>query len=321
MRKGPVRVPLLARVTEWWSRGRRAQAASPRVRGVTERADIVATSLSHEAPPRDWAGPLLRLAGVDAAAPRSPDEGEPVIAATARALARFAEDPQRLPRRPQLLPHLLSTLNDEEASSRDIAGIIARDPALAANLLKLANSALYRSHAAPVESLDRAVAMVGVDGLRHLVAVALMQPVMKMEGGVFGRLPDLIWDHTQRTALIAADAARAGGREDVFAAQLLALLQGLGAIVVVQALRDAVERNAGALPAADALAELLHRWSPRLGRAVAGAWGLPERVMLALHEQDAGDIAAASGLARALSRAAPEASRAMELPPASDAAA
>ena len=278
-----------------------------------------ASPLSPEAASRDWAGPLLRLAGVDRATSPSPEGGAPVIAAARRALQRFAEDPQRLPRRPQLLPHLLSTLNDDDASSRDIAGIIARDPALAANLLKLANSALYRS-GAPVESLDRAVAMVGVEGLRHLVAVALMQPVMRMEGGAFGRLPDLLWDHTQRAALIAADAVRAAGREDVFAAQLLALLQGLGAIVVVQVLRDEAARDARGLPDVEAMARLLHRWSPRIGRAVAREWTLSERVMLALHEQDVDDMAKAGLLARALALAAPCASAAMEAPAVADAA-
>jgi HD-like signal output (HDOD) protein len=320
MRRGQVRVPLLARVTDWWSRNRRSPVASPLVRSVPVAADMAASSGLQDAASRDWAGPLLRLAEVDTAASGSPEDSACVVKAATRALARFAEDPQRLPRRPQLLPQLLSTLNDDEASSRDIAGIIARDPALAANLLKLANSALYRHHAAPVESLDRAVAMVGVDGLRHLVAVALMQPVMRMEGGVFGRLPDLIWDHTQRTALIAAEIARTGGREEVFAAQLLALLQGLGAIVVVQVLRDVTAETALGLPDLEATAGLLHRWSPRLGCAVAREWGLSERVMQALQEQETDDIATASPLARALALAAPDASAAMEEPQVADVA-
>lgn len=313
-------MPLLGKVTGWWSKRRGSPDALPLARADGEADGSGAPSPSPEAPSRDWAGPLLRLAGLDMAGSPSPDEGASVAAAT-RALARFAEDPQRLPRRPQLLPQLLSTLNDDDASGSDIATIIARDPALAANLLKLANSALYRRHGTSVESLERAVAMVGVDGLRHLVAVALMQPVMTTEGGVFRRLPDLVWDHTQRTALIAADDARAGGREDVFAAQLLALLQGLGAIVVVRVLQDAAAGNAGGLPGIEPMAALLHRWSPRLGRVVAQAWGLSERVMLALHEQDAADIAATSRLARTLALAASQASAAMEILSVSDAAA
>lgn len=263
---------------------------------------------------------MLRLAGLEAATSVPQDESPAVVAATRHALKRFAEDPQRLPRRPQLLPQLLSTLNDEEASQRDIAGIIARDPALAANLLKLANSTLYRSSAMPVESLDRAVAMVGVDGLRHLVSVALMQPVMRVEGGAFGCLPDLIWEHTQRTTLLAAQAVRAGGREDVFAAQLLALLHGLGAIVVVQVLRDTCVQAGAGVPDHGSVSRLLRRWSPRLGRAVAREWALSERVMNALGEQEIDDVAALGTLARALALATPAASAAMEALPVADAA-
>ena len=302
-------VALLGKVTDWWSRNRRA-ASVPAL--ALAPATPAGDAAAPQAPSRDWAGPLLRFAGVDAMASLPAEDSDAIIAAVRRKLQHFAEAPQRLPRRPQLLPHLLSTLNDDDASSRDIAGVIARDPTLAATLLKLANSALYRSHGPAVESLDRAVAMVGVDGLRHLVAVALMQPVMRVEGGVFGRLPDLIWDHTQRTALIAADAARAGGREEVFAAQLLALLQGLGAIVVLQALRDAVAAHAGGFPDAGSMARVLHRWSPRIGRAVAREWGLSERVMQALDEQGADATHAMSPLARAIAMAAPEASAVMD---------
>ena len=303
----------------WWKRERREPAISSVA--MAPHTDITGVAAAAPAAPsRDWARPLLRLAQMDIDACLSPEDSRAVLATARGALARFADDPQRLPRRPQLLPQLLGALNDDEASGRDIAGIIARDPALAANLLKLANSALYRRDTLAVESLDRAVAMVGVDGLRHLVAVALMQPVMRVEGGVFGRLPELVWEHTQRTALVAARLAGPSGREAVFAAQLLALLQGLGAIVVVQVLRDAAAGSAGRVPDAAAMARVLHRWSPRLGCAVAREWGLSERLMQALREQTADDVATLSPLARVLANAAPEAGNAMENPPVANAA-
>jgi HD-like signal output (HDOD) protein len=312
------RVVLLAKMTGWWKRG-----ASP-ARASSLPASSPGADACIDAQPEpaslDWAGSLLRLARLDAATPLSPEASAPLIDAVRRALKRFADDPRRLPRRPQLLPQLLSTLNDAEASSRDIAAIIARDPTLAAHLLKLANSALYRRHEAAVESLDRAVAMVGVDGLRHLVAVALMQPVMRVEGGAFGRLPDLIWDHTQRTSLIAAQAVRSGGREDVFAAQLLGLLQGLGAIVVVQVLRDTCSSASSGVPDIDAVSRLLRRWSPRIGRAVAREWDLSARLSQALDQQGAEDVATMGPLARALAFAAPEASDAMQTSLVADAA-
>ncbi|KAF1694127.1 HDOD domain-containing protein [Pseudoxanthomonas daejeonensis] len=263
-------------------------------------------------PGRQWALPLVESAlGHDRVAPGATDDE--VVRAAERALSRFASEPQRLPRRPQLLPELLGTLNDDEASGKRIAALIARDPALAAALLRLANSSLYRIQPAPVESLDRAVALIGTEGLRRLVAVALMQPVMRTERGMFGRLPERIWEHTQHAALEGARVAREVEGEDAFAAQLLALLQGLGAIVVVQTLRDeAAGRGQETMPP-ERVADVLQRWSPRIGRLVAAEWQLSPRLLGALDEQALDDVAAMGGLGRALASAGPAALASMDL--------
>lgn len=299
---------LLGALTSWWQRGRTPAVV---LRDVsTANPPAAATEAAAPAADRTWAEALLELAYEGQPPPLSPESSASLRDDAERTLARFAEAPQRLPRRPQLLPQLLSTLNDDEASGREIAGVIARDPALAAHLLRLANSALYRTQPAPIESLDRAVALVGTEGLRHLVAMAVMQPVMRMDGGALGALPDLIWEHTQRAALAAAQFAKTVEREDAFAAQLLALLQGLGAILVVQALRDACAQHRGA-PDVGVATRLLQDASPRLGRAVAREWGLSERVLQGLDDQALDDTTRMTGLGRALAVAAPHASAAM----------
>lgn len=252
---------------------------------------------------RDWMLPLVEMAfGQQAGAPA--EAGDNAIAAATRALERFGSQPQRLPRRPQLLPQLLGTLRDDAASRREIAAVIARDPALAGNLLKLANSAMYRVQTAPVESIERAVALVGTQGLRRLVAVALMQPVMRVEGGGLGQLPELVWEHTQYAALAAEEYARAAdGEEDAFAAQLLALLQGLGVIVAMQALRDACAGRS--LPAAADMAGFLQRGALQPARLMARDWGLSARALRALDDQALADPSAMDPLGRALMVAGP----------------
>lgn len=308
---------LLGALTSWWQRGR-TQPIAPRVASAIPLS-FAATGNVTAAVGRDWATGLLELAYDGQPAPLSPEDSAPLRWAAEEALARFADAPQRLPRRPQLLPQLLSALNDDDASGREIAGVIARDPALAAHLLRLANSALYRTQPAPVENLDRAVALVGTEGLRQLVAMAVMQPVMRMDGGALGALPDLIWDHTQRTALAAAQFAKTVEREDPFAAQMLALLHGLGAILVAQALRDACVQQGG-VPDAGIAARLLQEAAPRLGRAVAREWGLSERLLDGLEDQGIDDTARMSGLGRALAVAAPHATAAMASARVADAA-
>lgn len=252
---------------------------------------------------RDWILPLVELACAEAAEAAPPARDGAAIDAAVQALERFGPGTRGLPRRPQLLPQLLGTLKDEASSGRQIALIIGRDPALAGSLLKLANSAMYRVGSTPVESIDRAVALVGTQGLRRLVAVALMQPLMRVEGGSFGQLPELVWEHTQYAALAAEEYARSVEDEDGFAAQLLALLQGLGIIVAMQALAGACAGQR--LPAPADTAAFLQSGAPRVAQRMARDWGLSERALQALEEQALPDPAAMGGLGRALRVAGP----------------
>ena len=69
--------------------------------------------------------------------------------------------PKYVMRRPMMLPQLLRAVHDKKSTQHQLANIFARDPALAGNLLKVANSPVYRVSEDPVESLDRAVAHAG----------------------------------------------------------------------------------------------------------------------------------------------------------------
>ena len=246
-----------------------APAAAPAWGGEMQEAAPAATA----EPAAHWS---VRLAALALPAEATdPAVQMRLLSEVEASLLRLVHERVRLPRRPQLLPQLLGMLNDDRASGRQIAEVIGRDPALATNLLRVANSPMYRVHSSAVESLGRAVAMVGTDGLRQLVAVALMQPVMRLEGGATGTLPERVWEHTELSAGLAARAASGRGGDAVFAAQMLALLQGLGSIMVVQALRDACERLGCDAPDAPTTGELLQRWSARIGRGIAQAWELP----------------------------------------------
>ena len=140
-----------------------------------------------------------------------------------------------IPRRPHLLPQLIQSVNDSTASARSIGRIIGSDPLLTVNLLRIANSPFYRIQERPVESLMRAATLLGLDGLRPVIAAALVQPVMNPPDGDGGRFSQRVWDYTLRMSLAAADHARSVEREDGFSAQLAGLLRGLAMVMVVRA--------------------------------------------------------------------------------------
>lgn len=209
----------------------------------------------------------------------------PVIATVSKLLEHIEARPEYIPRRPSLLPKLLATVNDGEASMLAMARIIAQDPALTGNLLRVANTPLYRVGNQPVESIDRAVTLVGVQGIRSIIAIALLQPVMSTGAGPFGKFPELAWDHTLYSALAAEAHSVQVENGEPFVAQLVGLLYGLSAVVVFRIVRDQFAAQPDLVPDAASVAGLLERWvAPTAGR-IAANWELTERIQYALESQ------------------------------------
>jgi HD-like signal output (HDOD) protein len=210
--------------------------------------------------------------------------GDEFAAAVAATLTNIVDKPNYAPRRPMQLPKLLQAINDETASRGALSQIIAGDPALAGNLLRLANSPFYRHSPDPIESLDRAVAMLGIEGLRSMIAAALMQPVFRISGGGFAQFGDVTWEHSLYGASAAETHASMVDSADPFAAQLLALILGLATIVVFTVARDAFLAQQRK-PDAAYIAALIDAHTIGVARQVAASWELSERIDTALAEQ------------------------------------
>jgi HD-like signal output (HDOD) protein len=229
---------------------------------------------------------LHELAFGQPLAPHLSAENAKVLAAVASQLQSAAADPRYAPRRPLLLPELVRAVNDSDTTRRELAQMIMRDPALVGSLLKLANSPIYRRGSQPVESVERALAVLGTQGARSLVAAALVQPVFRPASGEPALFPEIVWEHTQRAAAAAEAHASLVEKGDAFAAQLVALVMGLGAIVVYRITLD--QFAARRLPPdATAIASLLDEYTAKAARQIAATWELSDRVLEALEEQQA----------------------------------
>jgi HD-like signal output (HDOD) protein len=225
----------------------------------------------------------------------------PVFTSVQKILERITARPEYFPRRPSLLPKLMATVNNSDASMREMSGIIAQDPALTANLLRIANSPFYRVNSTPVESIERAVTLVGVAGIRSIIATALVQPLMAAGNGVFSRFPELCWEHTLYSALTAETHATQVERTEPFVSQLVGLLYGLSAIVVFRIVRDQFAAHPELRVDPGSVARLLETWvAPTAGR-IAASWELNERLQYALESQTlAAELQMETSLGRSL---------------------
>lgn len=207
-----------------------------------------------------------------------------ITTAAVETLRGVADKPNYAPRRPMLLPKLVQAMNDDDVSRRELSGIISGDPALAGSLLRLANSPFYRLNPEPIESLDRAVAVLGIEGMRSLISAALLQPVFRTSSGSFAKFGDISWRHTLCAAKAAEAHAAVVEDSDPFAAQLLALMMGLATVVVFKVGSD--EYLARRVPAdAGVLARLIETQTASVASSIAASWELSERMSAALIDQ------------------------------------
>jgi len=226
--------------------------------------------------------------GLQDLGPPLPDD-HPVVASVLAAISDPETQKRLTPRRPNLLPQLMRAINDEEASRRELSAIIARDPSIVGSLLKMANSAYYRVAAGRVESIERAVVILGTDGLRSLVASSILQPIFQINSAkVFSRFPEVVWDHAQRSAHAAIPHAALVERTDAFGAELLCLITGLAEIILFRATIDHCQNNPEQKkhrPTPQLIAALLASQAPVFAWRLGAEWELSELMLAALEEQ------------------------------------
>jgi HD-like signal output (HDOD) protein len=216
-------------------------------------------------------------------------EGDPLVAAALAAIGDQDALRRYTPRRPHLLPQLMRAINDEESSRRELSAIIARDPAMVGSLVTMANSAYYRVAAGKVESIERAVVILGSEGLRSLIAASLMQPIFQINSAkVFARFPEIVWDHAQRSAHAAIPHAALVEKTDAFAAELLCMITGLAEIVLFRAAMDHCVNSSTPRqrrPVPQLIAALLASQSAAFAWRIGVEWDLSELMLAALEEQ------------------------------------
>jgi len=197
-------------------------------------------------------------------------------------LERLARDPaaagELVPRVPAVVPQLLRSLRDDSVSGADLARQIARDSVLVAEVIREANTPLFRS-AKPVTTIDGAVMVLGENGLRILLARVAFRPVINMQGGrVVRAVAPRLWLHSDACALAASLLAPDYGA-DPFEAYLAGLVLDVGLMVAFR-LIDHLDQPV--VPQSDAFCEALLACGRELAAGIATHWELPPFVASAI---------------------------------------
>src|SRR5215510_4937774 len=159
-------------------------------------------------------------------------------------LRELLAQPQHLPTIPALAQSLIDSFAREDVSFAEIGRLIATDPGLSARLLRLANSAYFRS-ARAIGSVDDALKFLGVKMARNLVIGGGIAAACKPAPGM---AIEEFWRYSLATAGVARWLARPA-RQDGELAFMVGLLHGIGQCVMRSAMpQDMLRIDTGAHP-------------------------------------------------------------------------
>ena len=189
----------------------------------------------------------------------------------------------KLPTLPGIALKILEAVQKERPDLKEIGEILATDPPLSAEVLRLINSSLY---ALPrkVTSVFHAVNMLGLNTVKNL---ALSFALIKQTRGK----EDEQFDYPQfwKSSLTAAVSARLIAQEvapkvseDAF---FIGLLHDMGMLTLARCMPDQYglivgETARDACPRQDAESQILGFDHMAVGRYLLGSWGLPANFCL-----------------------------------------
>lgn len=180
---------------------------------------------------------------------------------------------------PTLAVRILRIMQEPEPELRTLVAAIHEDPVVAAQVLRVANSAFY-TRGIEVRTLHEAAVRIGLRSIANVAVAAATKAVLDDREFQYRRPFEPEWKALWVAALETATAARhlaawlnRGDREEAF---LAGLMHDLGKVVALRAAGELVhdgDLSPEISPVVLALALELSHGS--LGRELAISWGLP----------------------------------------------
>lgn len=184
-----------------------------------------------------------------------------------------------LPTLPLVAVRVMEIINDPHSSASDLADIISSDPAMAAKVLRLVNSAYY-GFPNPITTITHAVAIMGFNTLRSLVLSVATFDLFAKRRGESAFQPEDIWLHSIATAVGSKLLAKRLGLPNFEELFITGLLHDVGKVILdLYTHQDFMKCIATAQRTAKPLwfveQEILGSSHAEVGQCVAVKWRLP----------------------------------------------
>lgn len=133
-----------------------------------------------------------------------------------------------LPPMPTVASRAITLVEDPDCTASDLTKLLSTDTALAARVLKIANSAMF-ARQREITTLNQAIMVIGFKSLKGVIVAATLRQFNKN----FGSLEKLIWENSMCSGMASSLIAKQLKKRYVEEIFLLGLLHSLGQIVLL----------------------------------------------------------------------------------------
>ena len=185
-----------------------------------------------------------------------------------------------------VVTRIIAVINDPEATAKELVDIILTDPPLAANVMRLVNSA-YCAPKNKIADIQQAVIFIGFEALKELALNQKVCEIFTRGVKINGYSRERLWKHSVAVALFCKMVYRKEFAQRGETAYALGLLHDLGIIIIdqfrndtlIRALQTAAQKG---LPLNDAEQETSGYNHAHIGMALAENWNLPKELALGI---------------------------------------
>lgn len=184
----------------------------------------------------------------------------------------------KVPSFPDIVMRIKKTLEDENCSADKIARVASTDPALAARILSIANSALMQRGGRNVQDLRTAIGRLGHEMVRNTaMCVAVEQIFLGAQLGAHKKQLKKIFRESTYVAALSYALARKLTKINPDEAMMAGLLHNVGKLFIVMRASEHEEffEEDGVFDA------VMTEWHPQIGRAIIDNWGFSQEMAAA----------------------------------------
>ena len=192
----------------------------------------------------------------------------------------LVQDRLVIPTLPQVATKIRQVI-DEDADIRKVEAVIQTDPSIAAALMKVANSALYRTNK-PVRTIEQAIIKVGLKMVKNIVFTYSLKDMFRSSHSYINSRLKNMWTHSAEVAAVSYVLANRLGKFDPEYALLLGLLHDIGMLPIL----SYAERYPELVESTEKIDATIEQLHAEVGSIILREWHFEEEFATVAKESD-----------------------------------